>query len=418
LQRSTHADAINSLTAAIDLLQKLPDSPERIQRELLLQLALGPALIAVKAWAAPEVERAYTRARELCERLGDPPELFPVLWGLWVMHMVRGELRTAHELAEQLLRQAQSAHDQALLLLGHNALGDTLFYMGELLLAREHLELAISLYDRERHWPLTFRYGGVDPCVVCLSYACQTLWTLGYPDQALKRGNEAVALAQALSHPHSLIFAENFLGNLRQFRREARAAQEAAERLIALSTERGINDFLAVATMQRGWAMAKQGGTEGEIAQIQEGLAAQRATGAEVTLPYYLSWLAEAYGETGRLDNELGALTQALAAADENEDRFWIAEIHRLKGELLLKQNHSNVAEAQSCFRRAVEIARNQSAKSLVLRATTSLARLLAKQGRRDEARTMLGEIYGWFTEGFDTADLKDAKALLDELAE
>jgi predicted ATPase len=181
---------------------------------------------------------------------------------------------------------------------------------------------------------------------------------------------------------------------LRPYLREARAAQEAAERLIALSAERGITDFLAVATMQRGWAMAKQGGNEGDIARIREGLAAQRATGAEVTLPYYLSWLAEAYGETGRLDDGLGALTKALAAADEHEDRFWKAEIHRLEGELLLRQDHSKAAFSVRSRLRA-----KQSARSLELRATVSLARLLAKQGRRDEARTMLAEIYGWCTE-------------------
>ena len=168
-----------------------------------LQLALGPALIAVKGWAAPEVERAYTRTRELCERLGDPPELFPALLGLWSVYYLRGELRKAYELAEQLLRRAQSANNPALLLFAHLALGDTSFSMGELLLARDHLEMAISLYDRER--PMAI---GHDTGVNCLSYMAWTLWTLGYPDQALKKGDEAVALAQALSHPFSLAFAE------------------------------------------------------------------------------------------------------------------------------------------------------------------------------------------------------------------
>ena len=182
------------------------------------------------------------------------------------------------------------------------------------------------------------------------------------------------------------------------------------------AAEHGFTDYLACATSLRGWAMAEQGRNEEGIAQIQEGLAASRATGAELMRPYFLCLLAEACMETGRLDDGLSALTEALAAADEHENRTYEAEIHRLKGELLLKQNDSNTAEAQSCFERAIEIARKQSAKSLELRATMSLARLLAKQGRRDEARTMLADIYNWFTEGFDTADLKDAKALLDEL--
>ena len=228
LQRSAHADAIGSLTMAIDLLQKLPDGPERIQQELLLQLAVGPALIAVKGFAAPEVERAYTRARELCERLGDPPELFAALYGLWVMHHIRGELRRAYELTEQLLQVALSKNEPTLLMNARQLLGVTSFYMGELLLSREHSEMAISLYDPERHRLLAIQYG-VDAGVGCLSFTALTLWQLGYPDQAVKKGNEAVALSRAVSHKFSLAFAEYFVGGiLRQFRREASAAQEAA----------------------------------------------------------------------------------------------------------------------------------------------------------------------------------------------
>jgi predicted ATPase len=331
------------------------------------------------------------------------------------MYLVRGELRRAYELAEQLLRRAQSAHDPALHLYARFALGDTSFWMGELLLAREHLEMAISLYDPERHRPLIFRYGGFDAGVGSLSYAALILWQLGYPDQALKRGNENLALAQRLSHPVSLGLAEFFVVVLRQYRREARATQENAESGIALSTEHGFSDFLALATSLRGWAIAEQGRNEEGIALIQEGLAATRATGQESLLPYYLCLLAEAFMETGRLDDGRSALTEALTAADEHENRVHEAEMHRLKGELILRQDDSNTAEAQSCFERAIAIALKQSAKSLELRATISLARLLAKQGRRDDARAMLAEIYGWFTEGFDTADLKDAKALLDE---
>ena len=209
--------------------------------------------------------------------------------------------------------------------------------------------------------------------------------------------------------------AGSFVAILRQYRREAHAAQEKAEGVIALSAERGIISF-ASATGLRGWAMAVKGRHEEGIAQLHEGLAMFRAIGAELLRPTFRCLLAEAYMETGRLDDGLSALTEALAAADEHEVRLYEAEAHRLKGELLLRQNHSNAAEAQRCFERAIEIARKQSAKSWELRATTCLARLLAKQGRRDEARTMLADIYGWFTEGFDTADLKEAKALLDEL--
>ena len=336
---------------------------------------------------------------------------------MYTVYFTRGELRTAYEFAEQLLRRAQKARDPALLLYAHLALGQTLYFLGELLNAREHLETAISLYDPERHRRLGLGYFGVDAGVRCLSYAAWTLWHLGYPDRALKRGNEALELARGLSHPLSLAFAEHRVGALRQYRREARAAQETAEVAIALSAEHGLTDSLAWATTLHGWAMAEQGRNEEGIAQIQEGLIAYRAAGAEVSRPGYLCMLAEACSGAGRVDDGLIALTEALAAADEREDRYCEPEMHRLKGELLLKQDSSNAAEARNCFQRAVEMSRKQSAKSWELRATTSLARLLAKQGRRDEARAMLADIYGWFTEGFDTTDLKDAKALLDELS-
>jgi predicted ATPase len=311
----------------------------------------------------------------------------------------------AHEFAEQLLRRAQSVHDPTQLMYAHHALGETSLFTGRLFPAREHFEMALSLYNRERRQPLTFRYHGFDVGVWILSSDAWTLWQLGYPDQALKRGDEALALAHALSHPLSLATAGFCVGTLRQFRREVRETQETAESLIALCAEHGFAAVLALATILRGWAVAEQHRNEEGIAQIQEGLAAYRATGSENVRTYSLSLLAEACMEAGRLGEGLSALTPTLGA-----------EMHRLKGELLLKQNDLKAAEAQSCFERAIEIAHNQSTKPWELRATTSLARLLDKQGHRDKAHAMLAEIYGWFTEGFDTADLKDAKSLLDQL--
>jgi class 3 adenylate cyclase/tetratricopeptide (TPR) repeat protein len=239
LQRSAYTDALISLSAAINLLQKLPAGPELIQRELLLQLAIGQASMAVKGFAALEVERAYAPARELCERLGDPPELFRALFGLRLVHTLRGELQKAHKLAEQLLRLAQSTHERALLLYARHSLGITSYSMGEFGRAREHLEMAISLFDLGR--PVLFGAGYAE--VACSSLAAWTLWQLGYPDQALKRSIEAVALAQGLSHPFSLVLAKVFLGFLRQYRREAHAAQELAECGLALSTEHGLTEF-------------------------------------------------------------------------------------------------------------------------------------------------------------------------------
>jgi class 3 adenylate cyclase/predicted ATPase len=420
-QRSAYREAIENFVSAIDLVRKLPDGPERNRRELRLQLALGPALVGVRWWSAPEVERAFTRARKLSEQLDEPSALFRALFGLSMVYQLRGELRLASELAAQLMQLAESAHDSALFLLGRIALGETLLLMGEPLRAREQFEEAIMLYgdlaDPRRHRRLPYRSVTSDGGVSVLSGLSSTLWVLGYPDQALKRSNEAVAVAKALSHPNSLVFAETHAGLLRQRRREAGAAQLIAESSIALSAEQGLTNWCARATTLRGWAMAEQGRNDEGIAQLQEGLAAYRATGGELWWPYNLVLLAEAYMRTGRPDHGMSAVTEALAAAEEHEDRHHEAEMHRLEGDLLLRLDGRNAAEAQNCFRRAIEIARKQSAKSWELRASMSLARLLARQGRRDEARTMLAEIYNWFTEGFDTADLKDGKALLDELS-
>jgi predicted ATPase len=288
--------------------------------------------------------------------------------------------------------------------------------MGRFLPAIEHLDKAATLYNPEGNLPFMFQHGGGDARVRRLSYQAVVLWYLGYPDQALKRGNEALALAQRLSHPFSVSFAGLLFGIVRQFRREALAALQHADSVIALSAEYGFTDQLAFTTNLRGWAIAEQGSADEGISQVLQGLAASRAREAELWRPHVLCTLADVYRKTGRLDDGLSALTEALKVTDEQESRHCEAEINRLRGELLLELNASTTPEVQSCFERAIGIARRQSARSLELRATMSLARLLLTRGRRDEARTMLAEIYNWFTEGFDTADLKDAKALLDEL--
>lgn len=275
----------------------------------------------------------------------------------------------------------------------------------------------MSLYDAESHRLFSLRYGGPDAAVSSRSYLALAMWQLGYLDQSLKRSNEAVAFAQTLSDAFSLAFAAQFISYLRQYRREPMQAQEATDRVIALCREHTMTEVLALATSMRGWALAGQGRREEGIAQLQEGLAASGAMGSKLNRPSFLCMLAQAFMEAGRFNDGLSAVTEALATTDENEIRFYGAETYRLKGELLLRQQDSDKSEARKCFQRAIEIARGQSAKSLELRATTSLASLLSKQGHRDEARTMLADIYNWFTEGFDTADLKDAKALLEELS-
>jgi TOMM system kinase/cyclase fusion protein len=393
VQRSANAEAISHLTKGLEWLKTLPDTPERAQQELTLQLALGIPLMTTKGWAAQEVEQVYTRARELCRQVGETPQLFPVMWGLWVFYTVRGEHKMAHELGEQLLTIAQSAQDSALLLQAHHALGPTLFSLGELGLARAHLEEAIALYDPQQHRSHAFVYGGHDPGMCCCSYASFTLWLLGYPDQSLESLRKGLTLAQKLSHPFSLAQALYYAAWLHQLRREGQATQEQAEAAIRLSTEPGFASLLGVGTFYRGWALAEAGQGEEGIAQMQQRLAAFRAMGTEMLRSYHLAMLAEACGQGGQAEEGLSALSEALMLVNKTGERWYEAELYRLKGELTLAQS-SVQKEAEECFLKAIEIACRQQAKSLELRAVMSLSRLWQQQGKKAEARHMLAEIY------------------------
>jgi TOMM system kinase/cyclase fusion protein len=424
LERSANLEAVAHLTTGLELLATLPDTPERAQQELDLQTTLGPALMVVKGQAAPEVGRAYARAHELCQQVGETPQLFQVLRGLWYFYLHRLELRTARELGEHLLTLAQHVGDPALLLEAHYALGNTLNCQGEFAPAQVHLAQGIALYDPQRHQAHAVRYGQ-DPGMFCRAYAALTLWYLGYPDQALQRSREALTLARELAHPFSLGLALCFAAILHQFRREGPLAQEQAEVGIALATEQGFAVLRANGTIFRGWALAQQSAEPGigqglreeGMAQIQQGLAAWRATGSETFRPYGLALLAEASAQAGQREAGLSLLAEALVVANDTGERRWDAELYRLKGELLLAHTGESDLEAESCFGQALDIARRQEAKSWELRAAMSLSRLWQRQGKRTEARELLAPIYGWFTEGFDTADLHEAKALLATLS-
>jgi predicted ATPase len=409
------------LTKGLELLATLPDTLERAQQELDLQTTLGPALMFTKGQAAPEVLQAYARARELCQQVGETPQLFQVLRGLWVFYILRLELQTALELGEHLLTLAQQVGDPALLLEAHYPLGNTLNYLGEFAAAQAHLAQGIALYDPQQHHAHAFRYGH-DPGVICRAYAGVTLWWLGYPDQALQRSHEALTLARELAHSFSLGSALFFAAWLHHLRRECPLTHERAEALIALATEQGSAQLVAVGTFFRGCALAEwapapgagQGQVEAGIAQMQQGLAGWRATGAEVLRPYGLALLAKASAKLGQREAGLTLLAEALAVLNDTGERRWEAELHRLKGELLLAHAVGHDAEAEICFRQALAVARQQQAKSWELRAAMSMSRLWQRQGKRTEARELLVPIYGWFTEGFDTADLQEAKALLE----
>ncbi len=416
LRRSAHADAITHLTKALALLKVLPEPPEHAQRELVLQTTLGPALMATRGYAAPEVEYAYARARELCRQVGETPQLFQALWGLWYFYLVRAEFQTARELGEQLLHLAQRVQAPAPLLLAHRMLGQTLAFLGEFSTAHVHLERGMTLYDLEQHDAFASLYGQ-DQGVICRSWAALTLWSLGYPDQALRRSREALTLAQELVHPFSLAYAMCFAGMLCQLRRDVQAAHERATAAIVLCTAQGFALYSARGTILQGWAMAEQGQGAAGLAQMRQGLVAYQATAAAVFRPYYLAFLAEAYGKVGQAGEGLTLLGEALAAAHKTGERFYEAELYRLKGELLLVRSAENRGEAEACLQQALLVARHQQAKLSELRAAMSLSQLWQQQGKRTAAHQLLAPVYGWFTEGFDTPDLQEAKALLEALS-
>jgi DNA-binding winged helix-turn-helix (wHTH) protein/predicted ATPase len=424
LERSANSEAISHFTKGLELLQSLPETPERIQQELTLHLALGAPLMMLKGHTAPEVGHAYTRAYELAQQLGETPQRFSVLIGLWRFYFNQAQLQMARELAEQCLLLAQHLQDVRLLQEAHMVLGSTLLHLGEHVSARTYLEQGIALYDSQQCRILAFSRG-TDPGVGCLSRVAWTLWMLGYAEQAEARSREALALAQDMSHAYSLAFALHFAGLLHQCRREVQIVRERAEAEIALSTAHGFVEWLEGGMTLHGWALAQQGAVEVGIAQIQQGLDAWLARGNALGKTQILVRLAEAYGKAGCTAEGLRVLAEALEAVHHNAERHYEAEIYRLKGELLLQSAtqerepasfQPHLEEVEACFRQALDVARRQQAKALELRAAMSLARLWQMQGQRVEAGRIVTEIYGWFSEGFDTPDLQEARALLEAL--
>ena len=443
-QRGANAEAVSHLTTGLELLKTLANTPEHVHQELTLQLALNDVLITVRGEGSPDVEKTVLRAQELCQQLGETPQLFPVLWRLVVFYINRGELQTTYKLAEQMLRLAQSVQDPDLLWVAHFALGAPSLWLGELVSARRHLEQAIALSDDPQK-RLSHTIGTADSRVNCLFYASWTLWYLGYPDQALKRNQEAMALAEGLSHPFSLAVALGFAALFHHLRREVQRTRARAEAVMALSTERGFPYFLASGTLMRGWALVEQGQVQEGIVQIRQGIATFRAMGVGALLTRRLAMLAEAHGKMEQVEEGLTLLAEAFTQMAKIGERVYEAELYRLRGELTLQQTNQKSkvknqepglslvegskitdsraltpdpqVEAEECFHKAIEIARKQQAKSLELRAATSLARLWQQQGKRAEAHKLLSEVYNWFTEGFATKDLQEAKTLIEELS-
>ena len=386
----------------------------------MLQISLGTAFIATKGFPSQDVERVYGRARQLCEHAGESPQLFPVLWGLWMFYTSRGKHTAARELAEQCLHLAQTAEDPGLRVEAHHVLGVGFIASGSFSQALDHLEKAISIYNPREHGSHAYIYGH-DPAAVGLIHASWALWFLGYPEQALKRYREGQDLAHRLNHPYTSATAAAFAAWFHQFYRNPKAVEESASAAIRISSEHDFVFYRAMGLIMRGWALTEGAQVSEGLFQMRTGLDAYRDTGGRVLRPSFLSLLADAYGKAGQTEDALGVLAEAQALADECEERWWQAELYRLKGELMLKSRGAPSAqhdddEPERCFRQALAIARAQKAKSLELRAAMSLSRLQARQFKRSEARETLQGIFASFTEGFDTPDLREAKTLLGQL--
>ena len=425
IQRSANVEAIAHVQRGLALLAALPDTPQRTQHELDFLTTLGPALSATKGYAAPEVVQVYTRARELCHQVGETPEHFPVLWNLYVLSLARAEHQTAMELGEQCLQLAQRVQDEAFLLTAHLAIGVSWFYLGNPTLACTHLEHTVTLYDPEQHHVLAYQYGAMDPGIVGFGYYTWALWMRGYAAQARAQSAKALNLAQQLAHPYTLARTLYYDTVLCQLRRDAPAVCAQADAAITVATTQRFALVQALGPIMRGWAIAVQQHSPEGLMQIRQGLDAYRATGAEYQRPHFLTLLAEASGLLDQPEGGLAALEEALTLMEQTGEQYYEAELHRQRGELLLlraekshpAQSSRDQHDAETCFQQALDIARRQEAKALELRAAMSLSRLWQRQGKRAEAYTLLAPIYGWFTEGFDTADLQDARALLEALA-
>ena len=411
--RSAMAEAAAQFHNGLAQLALLPDDPNRQRRELGYRIALAAVLIAAKGSAATETGEAYTRARELWERLGSPTEFLHLLFGQSRFHGYRGEYELAQRLDEDLLRLSRERNDSSGLVLGHLSLGRNLMFAGGFASARSHLEEVLAIHELNSHGALAHQVG-THPHVNSRAYLGLVLFCLGFPEQALAQSDAAVAEARKLTHPPSLALALGCGSRLLSLVRDIVLLNTGAEELISMSTEQGFPLWRAFGTIHRGWAKVQSGNVGEGISLLRGGLMDYRATGSEAWTPHYTTLLAEACEIAGQLEEGVTLLDDASRMIERTGERWFVAELNRLKGRLLLRQGHTE--EAEILYRKALSIAREQEAKLWELRAAVSLARLRCDHGRRAAARDLLAPVYDWFTEGFDTPDLKEAKALLDEL--
>ena len=411
--RAAMAEAAAQFQKGLDQLALLPDKPERQRQELEIYSSLSVALRAVKGQGASETGHAYASARELWERAGSPTEFVQIPYGQSRYHAHRGEFDLAQRLDEDLLRLSRQRNDVAGLVLGHLSSGITLMFVGMFASSRFHLEKALALHDPIFHRALV-QQAGVHPHIFSQVYLANVLFCLGFPDQALARSEAIIFEARRLNHPPSLAGSLAIGMRLRSLVGDDAALDEGVNQLVALATEEGFPHWRTQGEIYHGWVKVKNGDVADGTSLLRSNTTAYRASGVELFVPHYIDLLASAYEIEGRFQEGLALLDEALQVAERTGERWLEAELNRHKGELLLRQGHSEAAG--ELYRKALSVAREQEAKLWELRAAMSLARLRRDQGRRAEARDLLAPTYGWFTEGFDIPDLKDAKTLLDEL--
>jgi predicted ATPase len=416
--RHAYLEALTALRKGLTLLATLPESPARTQDELTLLLSLGELLIAAKGLAAPDVGDVYVQAQRLCSQLGEPPQRFQVLQGLCRFHVNRAQLPAADALAQELTDLAHRQPEAGPVLAGQVAMGTVALFRGDFVAARAHLEHYVSCRDAPQPSAPPLYAEDCYRRVTCLAFLMQGLWALGYAEQAQQRRAEALALAQQCGDPASLAYVHLYGAVLAQFGRDAATTAARAEALMALATAQGLAHRVVHGRLLLGWALAMQGDAVAGVTHLQAGFEGLQQTGHKLYRPYFLGLLAEAYGQAGQPEAGVTVLTEAVALVAATEERWWEAEVSRLRGALLLQLPRPDVGQAEGCFLRALEVARRQQAKALELRAALSLSRLWQQQGKRDAAQQVLAPVYGGFTEGLDTTDLQEARALLEARGE
>lgn len=415
-ERSANVEAITHLKKGLSLLENLPDTDERARRELALQIVLGGPLIANKGYSARETAQTYTRARTLCERLSDTDRLLPALYGEWVSRYHHCDDSEARALAEKFSNLAQRQEGVGPRLVSARMMGLHLFLDGKFLEAQNHFKKLVELYDPAQHRSLAFQYGH-DAKAAGLCYLSWTLWHLGYPDQAVKTSDAAIAWLKEINHANSKGLTLFFGAAVpQQFVGKVSEVEKHTQSLIAFSDEMKLPIWKTYGLVLSGWVQVSKGHCQAGLATIIQGLEAHKATGSERHMSYLLGIFADALLKCGETDQGLNMIAQALASTNRTAERGWEGDLHRIKGQLQLASTPADPRAAQASLNTALEIARHQSAKALELRAATSLAQLWYEQDKRERAHDLLAPVYNWFTEGFDTADLKKAKALLDKL--